>query len=53
MTYLFCSVLETNFPLELSEINNSFVSLNTRRKSRSILELALIIVTVHTWRTDP
>ena len=41
------------FPLVLSEINNSFVSLNTKGKFRSILELALIIVRVYTWRTDP
>ena len=40
------------FPLVLSEINNSFVSLNTKGKFRSTLELALIIVRVHTWRTD-
>ena len=40
------------FPLVLSEINNSFVSLNTKGKFRSILELALIIVRVYTWRID-
>ena len=37
------------FPLVLSEINNSFVSLNTKGKFRSILELALIIVRVYIY----